>query len=259
MPDFREQPGRLKEGVMRKLGMRAATVLAGVMAFGAQFAAAQVLPPRHTEGPPAISRSPSNAIDAWYCSYVWGLSYRCVELFAQDMFDGDTGRYVSSYVELRETVNDWVNADRENSFRTVSCNVPRSTLQMARLSGAIRPTALQTDSAECSGYGYRSVCTNFTDCSYDFHYVFTGTHTVEASLISPNTIDDGRTSTVRTDFTSGTKVRSVCDSIGAGTTQGGFTVDGVYWMLGVVGDPSAPEAKGEGYYYLSRCENKTTP
>ena len=76
---------------------------------------------------------------------------------------------------------------------------------------------------------------------------------------NPDSIEEYKYVITRTDFTTGTTTSQDCDSVLANTSQGGFTVDGKYWELGVIGDPSAPEERGLGSWNLNRCQNRTVP
>jgi len=243
---------------MQKLIVSLCTVAA--LAFiTMSIASAQVIPPpMGAQGPPVIYKSKGSYVVAYHCEYVWGSSYRCVEVSAGHDFAPAYGTN-SSHIDLSENVNDSDGPDWEWSFRTVGCyGLPRSAVTIARLNSTIAPTVLDADT--CWGYGYRTLCTNYgSECTSDLNYRFTGTLTVETNMGSPDSIEESTYVTTKTDFTTGTKTSQDCDSLSAGTSRGGFTVNGKYWEFGVVGDPWAPEERGSGNWNLNRCHSKYGP
>ncbi len=206
------------------------TTLALILGVVATTAWAQVAP----QGLPDHSQRVWASADGGYCSFVEDQQLNRCRSFVVTEYRDVTGKYR----ETRVTLNQWRNWPGGYANRTIECPVGRHVLRVMR-GKAIVDVTFDADSPDCIGYGETA--------TYDPYsvqpWLYTGTQTLLADLLSPRYTDTFITNHSFRDEELGTGYRDNCHG-GSGwePRAGGFTMVGLYHAFG-------PEDATGSYWY----------
>lgn len=161
-------------------------------------------------------------VDARYCTYDWGVSFNCRELFA---YSDQTGNYISL------SQNRLIGFPYSYGVRGLTCRVKPDAWRATRNSADIPAIALDTSSPECETGGFLTRCGESGCETTD--WVYYDTITIEGSWSNPETISRTKRTEDIMDNLNGVKSHVVCnEDISSRFMVGGWSFLAQYYPVG---------------------------